>query len=336
MAPRSSAAIALSFAVVCSLAWVPAFAAEPTASEKATARALFDEGRRLVEAGQVAQACPKFEESQRLDPGSGTQFNLADCWERENRTASAWTLFLEVASAMKAAGQTSREQAARERAAALEKRLSRLKIVVDREVPGLEIRRDGEVVGKATWGLALPVDPGTHRIEVSAPGSKPWSERVEVAAGPSERAVTVPALGAADASPPVTTPAIAAMPATVPTPQADNATPGGTQKTIGLIVGGVGVVGLGVGAALGLGAKSKFDESKPHCDSAGCDPEGLSIREDAVSKGNVATIVSGIGLVGLVGGAVLYFTAPSKPKPASSAGVMVHVGLGSVNVGGRW
>src|SRR5262245_13566973 len=43
--------------------------AEPSAGDKATAQALFDQGKQLAAAGKVSDACPKFEESQRLDPG---------------------------------------------------------------------------------------------------------------------------------------------------------------------------------------------------------------------------------------------------------------------------
>ena len=68
------------------------------AGNPAAARALFSEGRKLSAAGKYSEACPKFEESLRLDRGIGTKFNLADCWAHSNRTASAWGLFLDVAA----------------------------------------------------------------------------------------------------------------------------------------------------------------------------------------------------------------------------------------------
>jgi hypothetical protein len=83
--------------------------------------------------GLAAQACPKFEESQRLDPGVGTQFNLADCYERTGRLASAYTTFIDVAAATRQLGQFEREAVARERAKSIKPRLSRLVIVVDRK-----------------------------------------------------------------------------------------------------------------------------------------------------------------------------------------------------------
>src|SRR3954467_7016553 len=67
--------------------------ADATLADKAAAQSLFDQGRSLMTKGQYAQACPKLAESQRLDPGLGTQFNLADCYEHLGQTASAWAGF---------------------------------------------------------------------------------------------------------------------------------------------------------------------------------------------------------------------------------------------------
>ena len=78
--------------------------------DSAAARALFDEGRRLASQGKYDAACPKFEESQKLDPGMGTLFNLADCVEHLGRTATAWVWFREVGDAANRAGQADREK----------------------------------------------------------------------------------------------------------------------------------------------------------------------------------------------------------------------------------
>src|ERR1700722_12114887 len=93
----------------------------------------------------------------------------------------------------KAAGQSDREQVARERVAALEKKLSRLVIVMPIHTvasngsasagnaqAGLRVLRDGTEVGLAQWGTALPIDPGDHLIAVSATGKKPWQTTASV------------------------------------------------------------------------------------------------------------------------------------------------------------
>ena len=57
------------------------------------AQALYDEARQLVAAEKFEQACPKFKASYELDPAGGTLLNLADCYERQGKTAQAWTTF---------------------------------------------------------------------------------------------------------------------------------------------------------------------------------------------------------------------------------------------------
>src|ERR1700735_2048415 len=72
---------------------------------KVAAETLFEEGRRLMTDGKAAEACPKFAESQKLDPSPATLLNLASCYEKTNRPATAWATYKEGASAASAAGR---------------------------------------------------------------------------------------------------------------------------------------------------------------------------------------------------------------------------------------
>ena len=82
---------------------------------EAAAEALFDEAKKLANDGKFAEACPKFAESNRLDRGAGTLIHLADCYEKNKQTASAWATFKEAASAAQAisrrTGRSSRRSA---------------------------------------------------------------------------------------------------------------------------------------------------------------------------------------------------------------------------------
>jgi len=180
------------------------------ASNRAAAEALFNEGRKLAASGKYADACPKFEASEQLDPGLGTLLNLAECYEKIGKTASAWAEYREAIPLARASGSKVRQDLATERAAALESRLSMLTIRAmggSEEASGLEIRRDGVPVQPAELGSPIPVDPGPHTIEAAAPGKQKWSSTVQVTDA-ARLAVEVPALTplATSAAPPTQAP----------------------------------------------------------------------------------------------------------------------------------
>src|SRR4051812_3545929 len=97
----------------------PAFA-DPPPEVRASATALFDDARKAMAAKDYAAACPKLEAAQRMDPGIGILYNLADCYEHVGKTASAWSTFREVAAEAANKGQSDREKISRARAAELE------------------------------------------------------------------------------------------------------------------------------------------------------------------------------------------------------------------------
>lgn len=156
-------------------------------ADPATAEALFSEGRRLFAEGNYAAACTKFEESNKADPAEGTQLNLAMCWEKLGKTASAWTMYMQVANALSSHGRRDRAQLAQARAAALLPTLSKLAITAP---AGSSIRVDGAPWSAALTGIATPVDPGRHTIEASAP-NKTFRRVVDVPASAATITVAV-------------------------------------------------------------------------------------------------------------------------------------------------
>lgn len=334
---RSSVAFAAASAVFVLSA--SSIAGAQDMSAQASAEVLFTEGRQLMDQGRLAEACPKLGESQRLAPAVGTLLNLGICFEKNHQTASAWATFREAVSAARAGGQTDRERFASEHAAALEPQLSKLTIVIPRasDVDGLEVRRDGLAVGRAAWGSPIPVDPGNHTIEVSAPLKSKWSTAVDVGAAAAMAVVTVPSL----------VPAPAAAPAgperATPTTRADSPPEksGISQRTIGIIVGGVGIAGVAVGAITGLLAKSKNDEALTHCDGAStCDAQGIALTSDARTNAAISTVAFAVGGIALATGAVLYLTAPSKKSSSTAARLRVAPSVGprgsGILLGGAW
>src|SRR5947207_13365705 len=132
--------------------------AQPSAETKAAADAVFDEGKKLVAAGDFEHGCQKFEASLRLFDQLGTRLNLGDCYEKAGRTASAWAEFRETASVAEKRGD-NRASYARSRADALAPKLTRLSVTVKTRVPGLIVRRDGNPISPELFDTAVPVDP---------------------------------------------------------------------------------------------------------------------------------------------------------------------------------
>ena len=85
------------------------------------AETLFREGRVAAEAGNYTVACPKFEESYKLDPAPGTLLNLADCEENRGQLVKAWQHFRLLHDRLPASDD--RKVVAAVRAHALEQRL---------------------------------------------------------------------------------------------------------------------------------------------------------------------------------------------------------------------
>jgi serine/threonine-protein kinase len=317
--------------MVMAVMWVAALAApgrahaQASAADKAAAEALFDEGRQLMDAKSYDAACSKFEGSQRLAAGIGTLLYLADCYEKSGRVASAWATFREASSKAAAAGQQDRARIASERAGALEPKLSRLRIRVAAEVPGLEVKRNGTAVGRDIWGAPVPVDPGSYQIEARATNKAPWSIRYDVPAQAGTFEVVVPALddapaGSAAAAAPAIPPG-AATPGTGGDAGAARSSRGDAQRIAALVVGGLGVVGLGIGVGFTASAVSKDSEADDHCDGTTCrDAEGQVLSEDARAAGNVATVALAVGAAAVAGGVVLYLTAPRGPEAAPTTG----------------
>lgn len=278
------------------------------AGDEAAAEALFVQARKAMGDGDYAKACPMLEESYRLVPGTGTKFNLGECYEKSGQTASAWASFRDAAAASKLAGQKERENAARDRATRLEDKLCRLSVDVAAQ-SNVTVTRDGVAIGAGQWGIAVPIDPGSHVIEAKADGKEPWSTTITVGSCPSTQAVPVPVL--ASAPEPVGPPP--------PPPTEGGVTVVSRSPTRGILTAtalGLGVVGVGVGSYFGVRALSLRDESNDgHCTGNVCDKDGRELRSDSRAAGTSATIsfIAGGALLAL--GVVLWLTdSPAKAK----------------------
>jgi len=279
------------------------------ATDPVTAEVLFQEARALLQAGQLEQACPKFIESHRLDPATGTLLAVATCHERQGKLATAWSEFTKAAGRARQESSEDRMSLAVQRADELQPRLSTLSISVPPELvalPGLRIQRDGLEIGASTWNRALPIDGGEHTLHVSAPGYVSRSVTVSVGLSEDSASVTLPLLERE--------PLVASLPAgEAPGPRDTAPASGGmtTSRAVGIGLGAAGAGALAVGAVFLTGALIKKSEASDHCQGNACDPTGLALRSEAVDWGHAATAL-GIGgaLLGAAGVTLYFVGAP--------------------------
>lgn len=321
-----------------------ALAADPVLAES-----LFRQGRDLMDKGDYAAACPRLSESFAQEPATGTLLALALCHEQSGKTASAWAAFAGVVARAKSEGRADREEAAREHLRALDPKLSRLTIEVDpatASLPGLLVKRDGVAVGPGAWGAPSPLDPGQHVVEVTAPGKTSWRGTVSIGPTADSQVLRVPSLvdepGSAGAGVPEPD---AASSLAEPAEPSDNGAPSKTStlRTMGLVIGGAGILGLGVSGFFALRTTSLNSESKSggQCDADNqCDSAGLQKRNDAIRASNVATISLVAGGVLTAAGVTLFIVGGPKNARTDASHVevtpTVGPGLAAMVLAGRF
>ncbi len=279
------------------LAPTPALAAPPDADHAAAVES-FRRGTQLVEAGKLQEAVDAFRDALQREPASvGARLDLADCYEKIGAPASAWREYVITGAYARKAGD-AREAMARSSAAALEARLLVVKLVGPAS-SATQIHIDGDPVAEEIVARgSFAVSPGRHRVEITEPGKRPISVDLGGAAGET-RALAI----AFESEPP---PARAHAEPRVP------AARGSAQTTWGLLLGGVGLAGVGVGAAFGGLALSKRStlESESHDPSVGS-TRFYGDRSNADTLAAVSTAGFIVGGVALAGGIALLATAPS-------------------------
>jgi hypothetical protein len=293
------------------------------------AQALFGEAQRLLAEGQTSAACDKFEQSLQARAGVGTKFNLADCWERLGKTASAHALFTEVAGLTRAAGQLERAAAAGARADSLNKVLSRLSLDLAQLEGKPELTLDGKVIPDEALSAPIALDPGEHEVSGYPDaarrdaGEAQWTLKVNIPAGPVLVVVVAPK-PEPEAVAPVPSearpePARTLEPMPVASerpsdPRRDEARgPSGARRALTYGMLGVGAIGMAVSATMGKQFYDSNDAAKGICPtSRNCTREEIDQHADAVNDArnarNWAWVGGGVGGAALITAGILWLT----------------------------
>jgi hypothetical protein len=311
-------------------------AATPVYAQPAGAQAevLFREGRNLMTAGKVAEACAAFEQSHKLEPAVTTLLNLAACREKLGQLATAWGLFLDAERQTRSATEQL-HKVAHDRAARLEPRVPKLTISVpDRSrLNGLQILRDQESIPAVMWNRTLPVDGGTYTITARAPGANEWSTRVTLASEADSQTVDIPDLRNLKQDLDVRQ----ATPSSTPGPsEPPKMTAATRRRGLGLpIAVGAGAVAL-LGGALGLylwGDSTYADAKAEMMDQARRNSLYDSANRKALAAQGLA--VAGVSCAGV---AVWFYLrqrgTPTEPGSAHTARLMLAPTASGIGVAG--
>lgn len=286
---------------------------EPSAQDKALSEQLFRDAKKLLDAGQVSAACPKFAESMRLEPKLGTLLNLAACHEKEGKTASAWAEFNEGLRLAKKQNDEDRIEFAETRVKEVEAKLSRVSIEIAEVVPDMAIKLNEKSLSAAAVGSNIPFDPGEYQITVTAPGKKTFETKLILEPGPIVKTLSIPKLedGEASQEPPNTS--------------GDGSQPIITAKTLrtaSLITGGVGILGIGIGALFGGLTLSKASTAQDNCILNGCNKIGADANDTAHTFATVSNVGFIAGSIVLGAGVTMFIlSSPSAGKGEKKSSV---------------
>lgn len=291
-----------------SRAWAQTPGSSPSSASGATdpatvqrADAYFEQGRALFDLGHYEEACAKFELSNQLDPSPGTLLNLGNCYEPQGDLVRAIEHFERAFDDAQERSDSRRKklwmEAARQRIASLSPRVPQLSV---RNVPpDGRVSIDQQPVEPTT--SARRINPGRHRVEVSAPGKRTFQQDIDVAAG-QRLAIDVPAL-----EPEQSPPGTAKQMQPAPSPRRHEATRGGDRfGPWPYVLGGAGIGLLATSLGTGLAAKAKENKLVNECPGNQCPPELEGTRDSAKTLALITDIFWVTGLVATAAGVTLF------------------------------
>lgn len=304
--------------------------ADVTPVDKAAALTAFEEGRVLFGQSKYAEACARFERSQKLDPQLGTLLNLAICHEKVGKFGTAWLEYTDARDQAKRDKRTDRLPWIEKQLADLKSRVPFVVVDVPSEtrVAGLEVTLDGARLRETAWAIEIPIDPGDHELVAKAPGYAEHRERFSVSGEGERKRVTVAPL-VADARP-----APSSQPPVAPPPSAPPRDPAHLPA---LAAGVGGAVLLGTGTFFGLRAITLRSDAETACQRGVCDGEGRSLNRRANAAAWISDGAFVLGFVGVgLSAYLLLRPRPEAPPPAAAFAPYVGPGGGGVSVTGSF
>jgi hypothetical protein len=298
------------------------FAAEPTATDKETARALMDDGDHDVEVRDYAAALKAYRAAYALVPVPTTGIEVARTEAALGQLVLARDTAMQVARMPRASKEPrvfgEARAAAEDLAEKLRARIPAILVAVKGPPAGTEVHVtvDGMALPRESTGEPRKVDPGKHRVAVSADGYSATQQDVDV---PEQATQTV-----AFALTPLPGAASTARPAGA-VPPAERS---GERHLSPLVLPGLVVTGVGVAAGSITGALSwsSASSARRYCQGTVCSLAAQSDIDWSKTLAWIADAAFGVAAVG----AVLTVTGFLAPGGSNASATPTNVGVAPV------
>lgn len=303
------------------------------------ARALANAGFRLYEQGDYATAIERFQAAERIYHALPHLLYSARAHVKLGKLVEAVALYEQVVGEQLAADVPeafrTAQKTAQEELDPLRERIPSIELTLEgTSIEEARVLVDGAALPDEALAAPINLNPGEHRIVLQAAGYEPSETTITLEEGAEVQAVTL-SVGTA-----------------LPEDDAgySGATGGSGEGTDGadespsivppLVVLGVGVAGLGVGAITGIMTLNDASELKDNCPQNPCPPENQSLIDSVNTLGTVSTVGFIVGGAAVAAGALWLLLQPSdegqSEEVAAGPELEVMVGAGALGVRGTF
>lgn len=335
--PVSSKAARRSLALACvraalalpvaSLAFWPAQAGAQDKKELSRARAQFQRGIELEQAGNYTTALEQFRDVGQVRMTPQVRFHIASCEEKLGRLVTALGGYQLAYADADSVGEDFKSEVDRA-VTRLEASIPKLVIMRGTGAEAAEIQLDGVSIGASSVGVPVPLDPGPHAVTAKAPFALPFSQTVTLKEN-EQNSIDVSLIP--EPTPEPSEPRLPSGPA-APTSDRPN------RRLTAYVIGGVGVASLISSAVLFGLRQSTLSDLENKCGPEHNCPSSAANEYSNLKTYNVtAQIALGVGVAG-VGTALTMLILQRKQAPSTSTSASRTWSLSAPNslVGLSW
>ncbi len=300
-----------------------------TKAQKADAQKAYADGKQAFDEKQFEPALAKFRASYDIVASPNSHLMVARTLSELGRFGEAYDEYQgTIDEAMEANdpekyGKTL--ESAKEERLAIRAKLAFVTVDVD-----AELTANGRPVAREAWGKPIAVAPGSVEVALKSKSGVLAEQKVDLAAGGEQTLVLTPQA-------PSGPPAPAACPQVPAAPVPPAASSGSAQRTMALVTGGIGVVGIGTYVAFAVLNNSRYNDLKSRCPGNVCPESAASDVKQGNTYQTVSFVGLGVGVVGVGTGLLLWLTSPkSQAIPQQGKRPELLIGTSSVAVRGRF